>query len=115
MTTDSRQTGILQAYMTSNGAEVLLGKQDVPFSEQVQLAVVVPYDATLNALEHLLGPGFDNKSGQLVTDWWVEKCIFSKSLVDRNHMLSRPILKRPIDGKLRFLRYCCSSTNLIRV
>ncbi|KAF1996794.1 hypothetical protein P154DRAFT_306632 [Amniculicola lignicola CBS 123094] len=95
---DQDKTDILQTHLASNGAGVLRSSDELAEFSSDDLRrgyLVVPHDVQtdLRALPEAAG------GMSLVTNWWVEQCLFGKRLVDpSDHVLSRPFNKLSISG-----------------
>jgi hypothetical protein len=61
---------------------------------------VIPHDVEVDVASGSL-PERAGSIAHLVTNWWVERCLFGKRLVDpTDDVLSRPFDKLSINGKL---------------
>ena len=105
------QTGILHTYLAENGAQVLsrddLQLQDnldaeddvkTPFSPKSQIGVIVPHDISISELDAFSSTWFLPSHCSLVTDWWVEKCLYDKTLASKDFVLYQPLKNHPIEG-----------------
>lgn len=61
---------------------------------------MIPHDVEVDVVSGTL-PERAGSIANLVTNWWVERCLFGKRLVDPTEdVLSRPFDKLSINGKL---------------
>ncbi|KAF2126463.1 hypothetical protein P153DRAFT_369177 [Dothidotthia symphoricarpi CBS 119687] len=95
---DEEKTKILREHLDSNGARsILSGDIDSVSSDDLRRGyLVVPHDtgADLSSL-----PDRARSSLNLVTNWWVERCLYGKHLVDSEEdVLSRPFDKLSVSG-----------------
>lgn len=61
---------------------------------------MIPHDVEVDVVSGTL-PGRAGSIANLVTNWWVERCLHGKRLVDStDDVLSRPFDKLSINGKL---------------
>ncbi|RAR01717.1 subunit of dna polymerase ii [Stemphylium lycopersici] len=95
---EGRITTILRQHLESNGARVIRAVDLNNFSldELRRGYFVIPHDAEadLTAL-----PEHAGSSISLVTNWWVERCLYGKRLVDpAEDVLSRPFERLSISG-----------------
>ena len=64
---------------------------------------VIPHDVEVDVSDL---PERAGSRLNLVTNWWVERCLYGKHLVDpASDVLSRPFEKLSISGK--FAHHCC--------
>lgn len=64
---------------------------------------MIPHDVEVDVVSGTL-PERAGPTMNLVTNWWVERCLFGKRLVDpTDDVLSRPFDKLSINGKLLVL------------
>ncbi|KAJ4339849.1 protein kinase activating protein dpb11 [Ascochyta clinopodiicola] len=96
------QTNILQNHLQKNGARVSSSADLDKFSpEELKPGyLVIPHDVEVDVVSGSL-PGRAGSITNLVTNWWVERCLYGKRLVDpTDDVLSRPFDKLSINGKL---------------
>ena len=71
----------------------------VPSDELRRGYLVIPHDVEVNVVSRTL-PERAGSMRNLVTNWWVERCLYGKRLVDPTEdVLSRPFDKLSINGK----------------
>jgi hypothetical protein len=94
----SSKTKILQNHLGGNGATVIRQTIDLSALSSDDLKwgfVVVPHDVETDLTSLPGGAG----AMTLVTNWWVERCVYTKALVDpTEHVLCRPFTKLSISG-----------------
>ncbi|KAG9190977.1 hypothetical protein G6011_09065 [Alternaria panax] len=95
---DAEKTSILRQHLESNGAHVMRADHlNNASSEDLRRGYfVIPHDVEvdLTALPERAGSHLS-----LVTNWWVERCLYGKRLVDpTDDVLSRPFEKLSISG-----------------
>ncbi|CAN9277839.1 unnamed protein product [Alternaria alternata] len=95
---DVEKTNILRQHLESNGAHVMrVADLNNASSEDLRRGYfVIPHDVEvdLTALPERAGSHLN-----LVTNWWVERCLYGKRLVDpASDVLSRPFQKLSISG-----------------
>ncbi|KAI9671341.1 MAG: hypothetical protein M1831_004250 [Alyxoria varia] len=109
---EPQKTQVLQDFVSSNGADVLsrevverralyLEESTTEISNHDRTKAttyVVPHDISSEKLADLRGQSFLHEQDDLVTDWWVEKCIYLKTHVNTNGPLCKPLDKLPIEG-----------------
>ncbi|KAJ8110343.1 hypothetical protein OPT61_g6793 [Boeremia exigua] len=99
---DHDKTNILHEHLEKNGAHVL-SKNNLEniASERLKRGyLVVPHDVEVDAVSGYL-PELAGSMMNLVTNWWVERCLYGKRLVDPTaDVLSRPFNKLRINGNL---------------
>ncbi|KAF3037248.1 hypothetical protein E8E12_006730 [Didymella heteroderae] len=97
---DQDKTNILQTHLEKNGACVL-GSDDLerlPSSDLRRAYLVIPHDVEVDVVSGSL-PERAGSITTLVTNWWVERCLYGKRLVDpTDDVLSRPFDKLSING-----------------
>jgi DNA replication regulator DPB11 len=86
--------------LESNGAHVIHAADlnNAPSDDLRQGYLVIPHDVEvdLTALPERAGSHMN-----LVTNWWVERCLYGKRLVNPvDDVLSRPFEKLSISGKM---------------
>lgn len=91
------KTNILRQHLDSNGAAVVCDAIDLDkfASDDIgQGFVLVPHDVQpdVTSLPEVAG------GMSLVTNWWVERCLHGKCLVDPTDVLCRPFDKLSISG-----------------
>ncbi|KAH7139065.1 hypothetical protein B0J11DRAFT_34395 [Dendryphion nanum] len=95
---DAEKTNILRDHIGNNGAAMLQSSEEIhqlSSDDLRQAFLVIPHDAVID-LTSLPG-GAGNMS--LVTNWWVERCLHSKSLIDPSEsILCTPFNKLRING-----------------
>ncbi|UPX15095.1 protein kinase activating protein dpb11 [Ascochyta rabiei] len=97
---DQDKTNILQNHLEKNGARVSSSTDLDRFSaEELKHGyLVIPHDVEVDAVSGSL-PGRAGTITNLVTNWWVERCLYGKRLVDpTDDVLSRPFDKLSING-----------------
>ncbi|KAF1357465.1 hypothetical protein EJ07DRAFT_167640 [Lizonia empirigonia] len=97
---DLDKTNILQNHLEKNGARVVSSKDlDTIASEDLQRGyLVIPHDVEVDVVSGSL-PGGAGSLANLVTNWWVERCLYGKRLVDpTDDVLSRPFNKLSMNG-----------------
>lgn len=95
---DAEKTKILREHLVSHGARVISADELNNFSSDDLRRgyLVVPHDteADLTTLPDRVGSAMN-----LVTNWWVERCLYGKSLVNpADHVLCRPFDKLSVSG-----------------
>ncbi|OCK82340.1 hypothetical protein K432DRAFT_402994 [Lepidopterella palustris CBS 459.81] len=96
---DNAKSSILWDHLTSNGAAVLRDAADVEAQSPDSLDqgfLIVPADVPSNEL-----PALPEAADRLckVTNWWVERCLHGKCLVDSTRdVLCKPFKRLGIDG-----------------
>lgn len=98
---DISQTSILHEHLERNGARVsdsqAVGK--IPSEHLRRGYLVIPHDVEVDSVSGSL-PECAGSIKNLVTNWWVERCLYGKRLVDPTaDVLSRPFDKLSINGK----------------
>lgn len=105
------QTNILRNHLEKNGARVLSidETEKFPSSDLTRGYLVLPNDVEVDVASGSL-PERAGSTMNLVTNWWVERCLYGKRLVDPTaDVLSRPLDKLSINGKLLVLaQIACS-------
>jgi len=101
---DEEKTNILREHLDGHGACVVHGDQLKNFSSDDLRRgyLVVPHDAEvdLKALPDRAGSAMN-----LVTNWWVERCLYGKCLFDpADHILSKPFGRPSISGEFLSFR-----------
>ncbi|KAF2649269.1 hypothetical protein K491DRAFT_698238 [Lophiostoma macrostomum CBS 122681] len=95
---DSEKTKILQDHLGGNGATVIRQTADLAPLSADDLNwgfVVIPHDVETDVESLPGGAG----AMTLVTNWWVERCVYTKALVDpTEHVLCRPFDKLAVSG-----------------
>lgn len=114
---DDRQTAILQTHLTAGGA-ILFSEEDMKgrqiqavtndvgeeLSQQQRMIFLVPSTTQQQVLSELeKSPSFDSRHDEIMTDWWVEKCVFARKKVSFNTALCRPIGSYPIQAFSKLL------------
>ncbi|KAJ4400878.1 protein kinase activating protein dpb11 [Didymella pomorum] len=97
---DLDKTTILQTHLEKNGARVLSGDdlERFPPSDLRRGYLVIPHDVEVDVVSGSL-PERAGSIMNLVTNWWVERCLYGKRLVDpTDDVLSRPFDKLSING-----------------
>lgn len=92
----------MQTHLEKNGARVLSGDdlERLPSSDLRRAYLVIPHDVEVDVVSGSL-PERAGSIMNLVTNWWVERCLYGKRLVDpTDDVLSRPFDKLSINGKL---------------
>ncbi|EDU48754.1 subunit of DNA polymerase II [Pyrenophora tritici-repentis Pt-1C-BFP] len=95
---DTEKTRILRQHLESNGARVLSASDlDSSSIEDLERGYfIVPHDVEVDLTT------LPDRAGShipLVTNWWVERCLYGKRLVDpAEDVLSRPFESRTISG-----------------
>jgi DNA replication regulator DPB11 len=100
---NSLQTNILRTHLGSHGGRLSQSSDLNTFSSNdlKRGYLMVPHDAQvdLTSLPECAG------SMNLVTNWWAERCLFGKSLVDpAEYTLGRPLGAQSIRGESRTRR-----------
>ncbi|KAL1797680.1 hypothetical protein ACET3X_004286 [Alternaria dauci] len=95
---DVDKTSILRQHLESNGAQVIrvADLNNASFDDLRRGYLVIPHDVEvdLTVLPERAGAHLN-----LVTNWWVERCLYGKRLVDpAGDVLSRPFKKLSISG-----------------
>ncbi|KAL6163554.1 protein kinase activating protein dpb11 [Exserohilum turcicum] len=95
---DAEKTSILRQHLESNGARVIrtIDLNNSPLDLLKPGYLVIPHDTEvdLTALPDQAGAHLS-----LVTNWWVERCLYGKRLVDpADDVLSRPFQRLSISG-----------------
>ncbi|KAL1654270.1 protein kinase activating protein dpb11 [Didymella pomorum] len=112
---DLDKTTILQTHLEKNGARVLSGDdlERFPPSDLRRGYLVIPHDVEVDVVSGSL-PERAGSIMNLVTNWWVERCLYGKRLVDpTDDVLSRPFDKLSINGFSGLTR-SSSAESLIR-
>ncbi|KAF2633079.1 hypothetical protein BU25DRAFT_487420 [Macroventuria anomochaeta] len=94
------ETYILQDHLEKNGARVLSSNDlDKISPEELRRGyLVIPHDVEADVTSGSL-PERAGSITNLVTNWWVERCLYGKRLVDpTDDVLSRPFDKLSING-----------------
>ncbi|XPS70216.1 protein kinase activating protein dpb11 [Ascochyta lentis] len=97
---DQDKTKILQNHLEKNGARVSSSTDLEKFSSEDLKPgyLVIPHDVEVDVVSRSL-PGRAGNITNLVTNWWVERCLYGKRLVDpTDDVLSRPFDKLSING-----------------
>ncbi|KAF2204130.1 hypothetical protein GQ43DRAFT_410089 [Delitschia confertaspora ATCC 74209] len=109
---DTAKTNILRDHLSSNGANVVADATELlncPPADLERGYVIVPHDVSfkLALLPEAAG------SLTVATNWWVEACLYKKTLVDAaDDILCRPFSRLHIDG---FENLTISSTGFTSV
>ncbi|KAF9629336.1 BRCT domain-containing protein [Lasiodiplodia theobromae] len=96
---DRAKTGILQQHLHQNGAQLVLTPEQLCSHEDPELEsgfLITPSDVARDALEDLpiVAEGLTR-----VNEWWVEKCLHQKKIVDPiKEVICRPFPQIPIHG-----------------
>src|SRR5882757_6375172 len=96
------QSAILREHLISNGAAVARTTAELEQESHDGLQygfLIVPHDVASTEL-----PAVPEPAGRLcrVTNWWVEKCLYRKGLVDPvGEVLCRPFKRLGVDGTWR--------------
>lgn len=96
---DDTKSAILREHLISNGAAVVRTTAELEQESHDGLQhgfLIVPHDVASTGL-----PTVPEPAGRLcrVTNWWVEKCLYRKGLVDPvGEVLCRPFKRLGIDG-----------------
>lgn len=88
----------MRQHLESNGARVIrvIDLNNFPLDQLKQSYVVIPHDAEID-LTAL--PAHAGSYVSWVTNWWVERCLYGKRLVDpADDVLSRPFERLSISG-----------------
>lgn len=88
----------MRQHLESNGAQVIrvIDLNNFSLDQLKQSYVVIPHDAEID-LTAL--PAHAGSYVSLVTNWWVERCLYGKRLVDpADDVLSRPFERLSISG-----------------
>ncbi|KAI4652375.1 hypothetical protein J4E93_002577 [Alternaria ventricosa] len=94
----STKTSILRQHLESNGAHVIHATDlnNAPSDDLRRGYFVIPHDVEVDSAAL---PGRAGSHMNLVTNWWVERCLYGKRLVDpSDDVLSRPFEKLSISG-----------------
>ncbi|KAI4932891.1 hypothetical protein J4E85_003294 [Alternaria conjuncta] len=95
---DRRLTSILRQHLESNGAHVIHATDlnNAPSDDLRRGYFVIPHDVEVDSAAL---PGRAGEHINLATNWWVERCLYGKRLVDpSDDVLSRPFEKLSISG-----------------
>lgn len=95
---DVEKTSILRQHLESNGARVIrvIDLNNFSLDQLKQSYVVIPHDAEIDLTAF---PAHAGSYVSLVTNWWVERCLYGKRLVDpADDVLSRPFERLSISG-----------------
>ena len=97
--------------MASNGARLLSYKEMHEHSDIsnnpatssltdpiTPVTIIVPHNFSDDDLFLLKSEKWVATNDRYVTDWWVERCLHYKSIMDRDFVLSRPLGSRIIEG-----------------
>ncbi|CAE7021196.1 hypothetical protein PTT_12211 [Pyrenophora teres f. teres 0-1] len=95
---DAEKTKILRQHLESNGGRVLrasdLNSSSIEDLERGYLIIPHDVEVDLTTLPERAGSHIP-----LVTNWWVERCLYGKRLVDpADDVLSRPFESRTVSG-----------------
>lgn len=96
------QAGILHNFLTANGA-IILSEDEMrnrAIHSNLEVTIVVPHDFHPSKLKRLQSEDFYEDDDRCVNDFWVEKCLHLKTLVDRNNIQCQPFDTFPIIGML---------------
>ena len=106
---DPWQKSILHGYLTSNGAEMVevdylrQRKQEASEYDSVfntlPVTMILPHDTGPEQCSKLKRENFGTPDDSIVTEWWVEKCVFSKMLVDKTSTLCQPLGNTHLPGQ----------------
>ncbi|KAI4630456.1 hypothetical protein J4E80_001391 [Alternaria sp. BMP 0032] len=91
-------TSILRQHLESNGAHVIHATDlnNAPSDDLRRGYFVIPHDVEVDSAAL---PGRAGEHMNLATNWWVERCLYGKRLVDpSDDVLSRPFEKLSISG-----------------
>ncbi|KAI4715022.1 hypothetical protein J4E89_000708 [Alternaria sp. Ai002NY15] len=94
----STKTSILRQHLESNGAHVIHATDlnNAPSDDLRRGYFVIPHDVEVDSAAL---PGRAGEHMNLATNWWVERCLYGKRLVDPSvDVLSRPFEKLSISG-----------------
>ncbi|KAF2851523.1 hypothetical protein T440DRAFT_448770 [Plenodomus tracheiphilus IPT5] len=95
---DDEKTDILRQHLHSHGARVLTASQlnNAPSDDIKRGFLIVPHDAEV---DYALIPERAGSLINIVSNWWVERCLHGKRLVDpADDVLSRPFGKLSVGG-----------------
>ncbi|KAI4919962.1 hypothetical protein J4E90_002102 [Alternaria incomplexa] len=95
---DAEKTSILRQHLESNGAHVIHATDlnNAPSDDLRRGYLVIPHDVEVDSAAL---PGRAGEHMNLATNWWVERCLYGKRLVDpSDDVLSRPFEKLSISG-----------------
>ena len=94
------QTGILQQFLHQNGARLAVTPEQLCSHEDSELEsgfLITPSDIARGELEDLpiVAEGLTR-----VNEWWVEKCLYQKKIVDpAEEVICKPFPRLPMQGK----------------
>lgn len=74
--------------------------EDTSIDPNKPVRIVVPHDVSARNLRELRTQGIARPVDEVVTEWWVEKCLYSKRLEKTTFVLHRPLEIRSISGRL---------------
>ncbi|KAH6642346.1 hypothetical protein C7974DRAFT_99688 [Boeremia exigua] len=97
---DQDKTTILHEHLEKNGAHALNSNnlEGISSEHLTRGFLVIPHDVEVDVVSGSL-PARAGTIGNLVTNWWVERCLHGKCLVDpTTDVLSRPFDKLSING-----------------
>ncbi|KAI9715813.1 MAG: hypothetical protein M1828_000718 [Chrysothrix sp. TS-e1954] len=107
---EQRKEAILVGYLEANGAQVVdhnffrLREQEASQNDSVldspRVTVVLPCDTSEHRLQTLKQDQLSQLAPEdsIVSEWWIEKCIFSKSLISQESPFCSPIGNEVIPG-----------------
>lgn len=72
---------------------------DMSIDSNRPVRIVVPHDASAHILRELRTQSIATPVDEVVTEWWVEKCLYSKRLEKTTFVLHRPLEIRSISGR----------------
>ncbi len=70
----------------------------LPVDLSILVTIIVPHNYSDDNLSSLKSQNFVAGNDRYVTDWWVERCLHYKTLMDKNFVLSRPLSSRIVEG-----------------
>ncbi|OSS44811.1 hypothetical protein B5807_10710 [Epicoccum nigrum] len=97
---DQNKTRILHEHLEQSGARVVGSNEldEIPSEHLRRGFLVIPNDVGVDVVSGSL-PERAGDIANLVTHWWVERCLFGKRLIDpTSDVLSRPFDKLSING-----------------
>lgn len=105
---DNQQVSKLLAHLEGGGAEMISLEmfQSLPASEKDTITILVPHNAGDSLLAEVRR--LSKSQLQLVSEWWVEKCIFNKRNVSKDRVDCKPIRASPIHD-FRNVKICPTS------
>jgi len=70
----------------------------LPVDLSFLVTIIVPHNFSADNLSSLKSQKFVAGNDEYATDWWVERCLHYKTLMDKDFVLSRPLSSRIIEG-----------------